>query len=373
MKKVKIILAGGARPNFVKIAPLYHHFLNCGSIDPVLVHTGQHSDWEMSGQFFKDLQIPDPDYFLHARHYSANTLIAGILTRFEKVIRKVEPDLVVVTGDVTSTLACAMAATHEKIPVAHVEAGLRSHDRTMPEELNRVLTDQLSQLLFVSETEAIHNLVKENIPLEKIFFTGNVMIDSLAYHLRHYSGLFFPGSFPSVPYILITIHRPSNVDLKENLLKVVSLIEQIAVLQKVVFPIHPRTMKKLAEFQLLERLQKIQGIDWKEPQGYHAFISLMRHASAVVTDSGGVQEETTYLQVPCLTFRETTERPVTVSQGTNLLISNLDPDTLVFQLNEILAGKSKKAVIPSLWDGHAAERITAVILDSFQKTTFRMV
>jgi UDP-N-acetylglucosamine 2-epimerase (non-hydrolysing) len=367
MRKVKIILAGGARPNFVKIAPLYHSFSRHNRINPILVHTGQHSDQNMSEQFFNDLSLPQPDYFLQSENTSPNRLTAQILISFEKVLRKEHPDLVVVTGDVTSTVACALAAVNEKIPVAHVEAGLRSKDKTMPEEINRIITDHLSQWLFVSESEAIHNLMNENIPLEKISFAGNVMIDSLHYHLKSNRKAELNSILPKSPYILVTMHRPSNVDSKENLLNTVSMIEQIAALRPVVFPVHPRTQKKLMEYQLLQRLTDHPDIFLKEPLGYHVFMQLMRGAEAVVTDSGGVQEETTYLQIPCLTFRESTERPVTVSEGTNYLIHDLETASLVTQLRLILRGKIKPSKIPQLWDGNTAHRITEVILADFDK------
>lgn len=370
MRKIKIILAGGARPNFVKIAPLYHSFSRHDRITPILVHTGQHSDQNMSEQFFKDLSLPEPDYFLHSQNTSPNQLIAQILMSFEKVLRKEHPDLVVVTGDVTSTVACALAAVNENIPVAHVEAGLRSKDKTMPEEINRIITDHLSQWLFVSEPEAIHNLINENIPLEKISFTGNVMIDSLEYHLKSERNDELTSILPQSPYILVTMHRPSNVDSQENLLKTVHLIEQIAILKPIVFPVHPRTQKKLVEYQLLQRLDDNPDIFLKEPLGYHQFIHLMRGAEAVVTDSGGVQEETTCLQIPCLTFRESTERPVTVSEGTNYVIHDLQPASLISQLRLILHGKTKPSKVPQLWDGNTAHRITEVILAAFDKAGF---
>lgn len=365
MKKVKIILAGGVRPNFVKIAPLYHRFSLNERILPVLVHTGQHQDPKMSEHFFTDLNLPAPDYYLHAQNTSVNALTAQILTGFEKVLRKERPDLVVVTGDVTSTLACALAAVNERIPVAHVEAGLRSNDKTMPEEVNRIVTDQLSRLLFVSETEAIHNLMMENIPLERITFTGNIMIDSLRYHLEKHNNIALKDDLPAYAYILVTMHRPSNVDNTEKQLNTVLMIEQIAALHQIIFPVHPRTKQKLIESGLMQRLSDNPAIILKEPMGYHAFIHLMRGAVAVVTDSGGVQEETTYLQIPCLTFRESTERPVTVSEGTNYLISDLNPQTLVSELKQILAGRIKPSSVPQLWDGHTADRITDAILEAF--------
>lgn len=363
------MLAGGARPNFVKIAPLYRSFRNSGAILPILVHTGQHYDHKMSGQFFLDLGIPNPNYFLNTDTASSNTLTATILTGFEKIIRSEKPDMVVVTGDVTSTFACALTAVNEHVPVAHVEAGLRSFDKSMPEEINRILTDQIAALHFVSEPVAMHNLINENIPLEKVYFTGNVMIDSLVYFQKHNATKRLGSPIVSKPFILLTIHRPSNVDSKASLLKIVTLVKQIATLQNVVFTVHPRTRNRLVEFGFMEELENIPAVVLKEPQGYNAFIRLMQQATAVVTDSGGVQEETTYLQIPCLTFRETTERGITVTQGTNYLISDLSIQTLMVKLRHILNGKMKQSSVPSLWDGKTADRITDLILEYFGVNT----
>ncbi len=357
----------GARPNFMKMAPLHRAFQAYPGIISKLVHTGQHYDAAMSQVFFDQLELPKPDYYLGVGGGSHTQQTAKIMLAFEEIAVVEKPDLVLVVGDVTSSLACALVAAKLGIPVAHVEAGLRSGDRRMPEELNRILCDSIADMLFVTEKSGLENLQKEGIFAEKTFFTGNCMIDSLLFYQKKASQLPVLESLgiASRKYALMTMHRPSNVDNLAGLETVLRMIELIAAHVTVVFPIHPRTRAKVSEMGLNDRLNNIQHLHLLEPQGYLEFQQLMTHAAAVLTDSGGVQEETTYLQVPCLTFRETTERPITVEIGSNELISNLNPDLVREKVLTILAGNWKQGEIPELWDGKAADRIAALIHDRF--------
>jgi UDP-N-acetylglucosamine 2-epimerase (non-hydrolysing) len=378
---MKIILVVGARPNFMKIAPLLraidkHNELNKLPITPILVHTGQHYDYEMSQAFFQDLELPEPDIYLGAGSGTHAEQTARVMVELEKVLLEEKPDLVVVVGDVNSTLAAAIAAVKLNIPVAHVEAGLRSYDRTMPEEINRLLTDQISDYLFTPSPDADENLQEEGIPQQKIFLVGNVMVDSLIFNkikadqsrILSRLGLIEKG------YALLTLHRPSNVDDRDSLTGIMDAITEISKRIPVVFPAHPRTQKKLREFNLnlpatvitsLEELNKRSKLNEQlliiPPLSYLDFLKLEMYAKFVMTDSGGIQEETAVLNVPCLTLRDTTERPITITRGTNVLVGN-SPKKIIEEASKVLVSKSQSPPQIELWDGMAAERIVAIIV-----------
>jgi UDP-N-acetylglucosamine 2-epimerase (non-hydrolysing) len=354
----KIILVAGARPNFMKIAPLHRELKKARHYNPIIVHTGQHYDEKMSKVFFEELDLPQPDIYLGVGSGSHAEQTAKVMIEFEKIVQKEIPDMVVVVGDVNSTLACSIVAAKMLVPVAHVEAGLRSGDRTMPEEINRLVTDSISDLLFVSEPSGMHNLVNEGVPDEKMFFVGNVMIDSLAAHIdkANRSDILTKLGLAPKTYTLVTLHRPSNVDEKDNLEKALRIFEAISEKSSIVFPIHPRTRKMLENFGLLEKANAVKGLQLIDPQGYIEFLRLMKDAQLVLTDSGGVQEETTVLGVPCLTMRENTERPITIEVGTNRLVGTDETEVRQAAL-DTLNGKVKLGKIPEKWDGRAAERI----------------
>ena len=365
---MKILNIVGARPNFMKVAPLHRAFQRHPALESKIVHTGQHYDAKMSDVFFTQLEMPKPDYFLGIGGGSHTQQTAKIMLAFEEVLEKEKPDLVLVVGDVNSTIACALVAVKMNIPVAHVEAGLRSGDRGMPEEINRILTDSISDYLFVTEMSGMINLAKENVPDERIFFVGNCMIDSLVHYQVRARQLSYAEVLPGKPavedqsYILMTMHRPSNVDFKEGLSSILSIIEDAVQYKQVVFPVHPRTLKNMETHGLLARFERIPNLITAEPLGYLEFLRLMEGAAMVITDSGGIQEETTFLQTPCLTFRNSTERPITVELGTNTLLADLNPQTVHEHMMEILEGRATKGTIPPFWDGQAAERITEVLL-----------
>ncbi len=342
----------------MKIAPLHRELQKTQRYHSIILHTGQHYDEKMSKVFFEELQLPQPDIYLGVGSGSHAEQTAKIMVEFEKVLQKEVPDMVIVVGDVNSTLACSIVAAKMLVPVAHIEAGLRSGDRTMPEEINRIVTDSISDLLFVSEPSGIYNLMKEGVPDEKIFFVGNIMIDSLVSHIEtaNASKILEQLGLSPKSYTLVTLHRPSNVDEKDSLEKILRIFETIATKSKIVFPIHPRTHKMLQTFGLLEKAQAISGLQLIEPQGYIEFLKLMKEAALVITDSGGVQEETTVLGVPCLTMRENTERPITIEVGTNLLVGTDEKEVCEAALRT-LSGKAKKGKIPEKWDGRTAERI----------------
>lgn len=362
----KIILVAGARPNFMKVAPIHKALSATKRYKPVLLHTGQHYDEKMSKVFFEELGLPEPDIYLGVGSGSHAEQTAKIMVEFEKVLLKEIPDLVIVVGDVNSTLACSITAAKLLVPVAHVEAGLRSYDRSMPEEINRIVTDSVSDLLFVSEPSGVYNLMKEGVPDEKIFFVGNVMIDSLVTHVQkaNESKILDELGLKPKTYSLVTLHRPSNVDEKESLEKILRIFEAISQKSRVVFPVHPRTKKMLEQFGLMKKANDI-GAMLIEPQGYVPFLKLMKEAQLVLTDSGGVQEETTVLQVPCLTMRENTERPITIEVGTNLLVGT-DEQEVIETAMKVLNGQVKKGLIPEKWDGRAAERIVAQLDEIFK-------
>jgi len=354
----------GARPNFMKVAPLHRAFTVPGSgLSSVIVHTGQHYDEKMSKVFFDDLELPVPDIYLGVGSGSHAEQTARVMVEFEKVVQERRPDLVLVVGDVNSTLACSIVAAKLRVPVAHVEAGLRSFDRTMPEEINRIVTDSLSDLLFVTEKSGVENLRREGVADGKVHLVGNTMIDSLV-HFREkaqQSTIMRTLGVERGSYMLVTLHRPSNVDEAGSLGKVVSFFERFSSKVGTVFPVHPRTRKMLAEFGLLDRLASLPGFHLTEPLGYLDFLHLMERARLVLTDSGGIQEETTYLGVPCITLRDNTERPVTVEVGTNVLAGS-DIERVVPPVEAILAGSARRGAIPPLWDGKAAERVKTKIL-----------
>jgi len=360
---LKILNVVGARPNLPKIAPLLREMRQHPEITTILVHTGQHYDENLSDIFFRQMGIPAPQVNLEVGSGSHASQTAEVLKRIEPVLEEHSPDVVVVVGDVNSTIAVSLAAAKLGIRVAHVEAGLRSFDRTMPEEINRVLTDAIADYLFVTEEDAIVNLLKEGRPRESIFLVGNVMIDSL----RHFLSLAQQSSIGGElglkkgtnweRFGLLTLHRPSNVDSPEKLSQLLGAIDAVAAEVPLIFPVHPRTQQRIAQAgkQHHPQLRMIS------PVGYLDFLCLLSKATLVLTDSGGIQEETTALGVPCLTLRENTERPVTISEGTNLLVG-ADPAKIVAAAREVLAGNGKSGRIPPLWDGHAARRVVEILL-----------
>lgn len=363
-RRLRILHVAGARPNFIKIAPLLSAFRAYPNVEQILVHTGQHYDESLSKVFFDDLSIPRPDIDLEVRSGSHATQTARVMLAFEPVCLDWKPDLVIVVGDVNSTVACALVAAKLSIKIGHVEAGLRSFDWTMPEEINRVLTDRLSDLLFTTEESANENLRREGISADRIHFVGNVMIDTLLAHRDRALSLNVSKRFGLSPmsYALVTLHRPSNVDSAESLRVVVDGLTQIAAVAPVVFPVHPRTASKLDTFGLRQRLHDVVLL---EPLGYLDFLGLMADAGVVLTDSGGVQEETTVLGVPCLTLRPNTERPVTITHGTNRLV-RLDPMHIANAACEMIRNGNRAGDnrLPTLWDGSAAERIARITMQS---------
>jgi len=355
--KRKIMLVAGARPNFMKIAPV-HGALAAAGHDVVLVHTGQHYDAEMSRLFFDELGIPEPDINLEVGSASHAVQTAEIMKRFEPVLLQHRPDMVMVVGDVNSTAGCSLVTKKlDGVALAHVEAGLRSFDRTMPEEINRVVTDALSDLLFTTERSGDENLIAEGIPRERVRFVGNVMIDTLLSHLERARGLDAPSRHGLAPggYALVTLHRPSNVDDAQVLATIMDAIAELAERLPVLFPVHPRTRVSLERWEG-ERGGAPEGLRFAPPLGYLEFVHLMSEARLMLTDSGGIQEETTVLGVPCLTLRENTERPVTIEQGTNVLVGR-DPMKIRSEAEAILKGRRTAARVPEGWDGRAAERI----------------
>lgn len=359
---MKVISICGARPNFMKIAPLMRAFATHPEIDAQLVHTGQHYDDTMSKAFFDDLHLPRPDVNLEVGSASHAVQTAHIMERFEPIVLSERPDAVLVVGDVNSTIACALVATKLKVPAIHVEAGLRSFDRTMPEELNRLLTDAICDLLFVTEPSGVANLQREGVAPEKIHLVGNVMIDTLLAHQQLATKSQILGTLGLTPraYGVLTLHRPANVDDPAVFGRICDALDVIQRTTPLVFPVHPRTRANLERSGLNARLAAMGGLRLTEPLGYLDFLKLMSQASVVLTDSGGIQEETTVLGVPCLTLRDNTERPITIEQGTNQLVG-LVPEHIIAGYERVQAGKIEHRV-PDLWDGHAAERIANVML-----------
>ncbi len=364
---MKILNVAGARPNFIKIAPLMQEMKKHPEIHPILVHTGQHYDEKMSKLFFEDLQIPLPDTDLEVGSASHAVQTARIMMTFEQVLLQEQPDLVVVVGDVNSTIGCALPAVKLHIPVAHVEAGLRSFDRKMPEEINRVLTDAISEYLFVTEPSGEENLLNEGIPKEKIYVVGNVMIDTLLTNKTrsNQSSVLHELHLGSQEYALLTLHRPSNVDVRETFLRILDALKEIQRHLPVIFPIHPRTKKRIDEFGLTDQAAAMHNLRLIEPLGYLDFLKLVAEAKFVLTDSGGIQEETTILRVPCITLRETTERPITIQKGTNVVVGT-DPARIIEESLNVLNGKVVSSQMPELWDGRAAERIVHILMQKLQ-------
>jgi UDP-N-acetylglucosamine 2-epimerase (non-hydrolysing) len=362
---MKIILVAGARPNFMKVAPLLEALTVAGKTHPglsvLLVHTGQHYDASMSGSFFEELGIRPPDFNLQVGSGSHAEQTARIMVAFEPLCIEHRPDWVVVVGDVNSTIACALTATKLGIRVAHVEAGLRSRDRAMPEEINRLCTDAIADALFTTERPADENLLAEGVPPEKIHFVGNTMIDTLIRQKDRALAHPLPEGLSQGQYAALTLHRPSNVDQPETLAPLVEAIVTIADRLPIVFPAHPRTLKNLERFSLRERVDRQTGIRMVAPMSYLEFIGLVARSRMVLTDSGGIQEEATYLGVPCLTMRENTERPVTCTVGTNRLVGS-DPQRIMAAAFAVLDGRAPAGGIPEKWDGRAAERIAEVLL-----------
>jgi len=364
---MKIIHVAGARPNFMKLAPILRELRNIPTIHNILLHTGQHYDANMSDVFFDDLQLPRPDINLEVGSASHAVQTAHIMERFERVMLAEKPDLVLVVGDVNSTLACSLVAAKLNVPVAHVEAGVRSFDRTMPEEINRLITDSLSAMLFTPSQHASDNLLKQGIPVSKIFFVGNVMVDSLinAMHIaldRHTWGKW---GLNQGEYAILTLHRASNVDDRETLAGLISIISKVSQRLPVVFPVHPRTAHRFAETSLDALIQSSPGLILCEPLGYLDFLSLVANARVVLTDSGGIQAETTILGIPCLTLRSNTEWPETIEQGTNRLVGS-DQGRILQALDEIFQAGVSQPSRPDGWDGKAAGRIVKIILQYFR-------
>ena len=361
----RVLCVVGARPNFMKMAPLMRAFEQSDRLErPFLVHTGQHYDAALSDQLFADLNLPTPDTNLEVGSASHAVQTAEVMRRFEPVLQDCQPSCVVVVGDVNSTLACALVAVKRHVPVVHVEAGLRSFDRSMPEEINRVLTDQISELLFTTERSAHANLAQEGIDMARVHFVGNVMIDSLLQHRQRApaveevvgrAGASASALLGSAGYGVVTLHRPSNVDGADALRDALIILRDVSQKLPLVWPLHPRTRANVERFGLGD-LITMGRIVVLPPQGYLEMIALLANATVVLTDSGGVQEETTALSVPCLTMRDTTERPITVEQGTNLVVGR-DRDLILTLVDEVLGSGGKRGLIPEFWDGHAADRI----------------
>jgi len=354
---MKIISVVGTRPNIVKIASLVKEFSKHPDITNILVHTGQHYDEKMSDSFFRELEIPEPDINLGIGSGSHAEQTGRIMIEFEKVLLNEKPDLVLVVGDVNSTLACALTSVKLGIKVAHIEAGLRSFDREMPEEINRILTDQVSDYLFTTEKDAEKNLLNEGIAKSKIFFVGNLMIDTLLIHKERASNLKKPDSND---YAILTLHRPSNVDDKETLSNILEIIREIQSQIKIIWPMHPRTRNNLERFNLKEKLKEMKNVSISDPLTYLEFMNAVMNSKFVLTDSGGIQEETTVLNIPCITLRDNTERPVTIEQGTNYLAGS-NKNSILEIIQKVLNGKAKQYRGIEFWDGKAAERIVSVI------------
>ena len=376
MKKLRVVNVVGARPNFMKMAPILRELSRVSKVESRLVHTGQHYDASMSRVFFQDLDMPDPDVNLSVGSGSHAAQTAEVMKRFEEVCETMKPDLVIVAGDVNSTLACSLTAAKLQIPVAHIESGLRSFDRTMPEEINRIVTDSLSDFLFTTEESGNRNLKREGVAEDKIHLVGNTMIDSL---VACYQFIDQPAStepfaaLESAPYFLATIHRPSNVDEPAELLKVLDILESAARRAPLLFVSHPRTRERLQRLDRIDRLVDLNTNVGKfqagfiyllPPLAYFDFMRLMAKSTAVLTDSGGIQEETTFLGIPCLTMRTNTERPITVEMGSNELVG-LDSEKIAGYLDEIIAGRWKAATKPPLWDGASAQRVVQILATAY--------
>lgn len=368
----RIIFVAGARPNFMKVAPVLLEIRRYRSIRSYLVHTGQHYDKNLSKIFFDDLVLPVPHFSLGIGSGTHSTQSARVMTEFEKIVQKEDPHAVVVVGDVNSTLGCALAAVKNRCMnakyrplIVHIEAGLRSHDWRMPEEYNRKLTDAISDILFTTEPIARKNLMREGVDPQNIYFVGNVMIDSLKRSLERAqeSRILSRLKLLEREYAVMTLHRPTNVDERQRLKKLLAVLKKITKIIPIVFPVHPRTKKMLVEHKLEHKF-----LTTVPPQGYLDFLKLMMHARFVLTDSGGIQEETTVLRIPCLTLRDNTERPITVTKGTNILVG-ADRERILDAVGRIMGGKAKKGTIPKFWDGRAAHRICTVLYKRLKMDT----
>lgn len=361
----KVLVCVGTRPNLIKITQLEKCFQAYPSIEYKLLHTGQHYDFNMNDIFFQQLGVKPPDVFLNINQGTPVQVIAEIMKKFEEFIGEYKPDLVVVPGDVNSSFACAFVASRNNIPVAHIESGLRSFDKTMPEEINRILIDDVAELFFVTEPSGKENLLNENKSEQAIRYVGNTMIDSLVAFMPLIDKSDIRENLNTDDYYLVTFHRPANVDEENNLKIVAEILTRLAKRRKIIFPIHPRTQKRFQEFGLQHIIQN-QKIITTQPLGYLDFISLVKNAKAVITDSGGVQEETTFLGVPCVTLRNSTERPVTVTTGSNTMCK-LEVNSILSILDSIDNNTYKKGKIPELWDGKASERIAKAVNEFLEK------
>lgn len=358
---VTVHLIAAARPNFMKVAPLYHALNAAEWANPVLIHTGQHYDRNMSDAILEDLRVPQPDFHLGIGSGSHAEQTGNVMIAYEKVCLENRPDWIVVVGDVNPTAACAMVATKLWIPVIHLEAGLRSGDRRMPEEINRLVTDAIADVLWTPSADADENLANEGVPAEKIDLIGNIMIDSfvmLEEKIRASSARADIG-LESGQYALVTLHRPSNVDAQEKLAAIVDSLLRVSESIPVVFVAHPRTMNSLDQFGLRDRFDSAPGVILLDPMPYVRFMNVVTESKLVITDSGGLQEETTYLGIPCLTLRENTERPITVTLGTNKLI---DIESLTDNVEAVLNGSWQEGSCPPLWDGKTAQRAVECLL-----------
>ena len=366
-----IICVVGARPNFMKIAPIMRAFKEGPNpIEACLVHTGQHYDEAMKDTFFRQLDIPEPDIDLGVGSGSHAVQTAEVMKKFEPVVDEKQPQAVLVVGDVNSTIACGLVAAKKGIPVIHVEAGLRSYDREMPEEINRILTDQLSDILFTTERSALGNLEREGIDAKRVHFVGNVMIDTLKHNVERAVPIAETFTQYDIPvsiadsYALVTMHRPSNVDVPDVLKSLLTCLADISEQTPIVFPIHPRTKSRVEQFGLSELINR-PNIHLLPPQGYLQLLGLMSNAKLVLTDSGGIQEETTALGVPCITMRENTERPITVSEGTNTVVGT-DAGKIKQTYTDVMTSGGKSGCVPEYWDGAAAVRIKDILNEWLQ-------
>lgn len=362
MKSVKILIIAGARPNFMKIAPIMHAMRKSSKLEPILVHTGQHYDVKMSDTFFDELNIPRPDISLEVGSDTHARQVAKIMERFEPVCDEQKPQAILVVGDVNSTMACSIVAAKKEIKIIHVEAGIRSRDRSMPEEINRMVTDAITDILMPPSRDAVENLLAEGHAPEKIHLVGNIMIDTLleSRDLINKSEILKTLNLQTGNFVSLTLHRPSNVDNMDNFRKILTALEIIQQELPIVFPIHPRTRKMISEFGLGDYVASMKNLILTDPLGYFDFGKLISASRFVLTDSGGIQEETTIYGIPCITLRENTERPVTVWEGTNEL-AGCDTETIIALARQILDGNWKKGRIPELWDGAAAGRIISIL------------
>lgn len=360
----KVLIVAGARPNFMKIAPLLREFKKFrGKFRFFLVHTGQHYDFEMSGAFFKDLKIPKPHIHLNVGSGTHTEQTTSVMIAFEKVLLKERPDLIVVVGDVNSTLACSLVAAKLNVKIAHVESGLRSFDRSMPEEINRIVTDSISDFLFVSEESGCENLIKEGINPKKIHFVGNTMIDTLLFSMPKINKSKILKTLDLKPkkYAVMSLHRPSNVDLKKTFLEIFDVLKSCTKKIKLVYPVHPRSKKMMLVHGINDKFESLENLFMIDPLGYIDFMQLIKNSRFTLTDSGGIQEETTVLSIPCLTMRENTERPVTIEKGTNVLVGR-NKGRILKNINGILKNDGYKGNrAPRLWDGKTAQRIVKVL------------